>query len=252
MKNSTIDKLFKTVPYLLSLITILLIWWIFAQKVDSVLIIPRPEDVLIQIFDFLLSSVFWSNILFTFLRVLYSFLITIVSGFLIGIFCSKNSFVKDFFKIPLAVIRVTPVISVILIVMFWLKSSTVPVAVTVLMCLPVMITSIINGGDKKNTELLNVAKVFDYTGFQKFIFIELPELKPFFWSGAVSVFGMCWKVVVAGEVLSLPGKGVGVLIQKSQLHLETTSVMAYTILLVAFSFILELLFTELCRRISNE
>ena len=67
-------------------------------------------------------------------------------------------------------------------------------------------------------------------------------------NGMVSTFGLTWKVVAAGEVLSLPKYAAGTLLQRGQVHLETSSVIAVTIVLVTVSFIIERLFSLAVRK----
>ena len=160
-------------------------------------------------------------------------------GFILGIFCGYSEFFNSFLKIPLAIIRVTPVISVILLILFWFKSGTVPIVTSVLMSLPIMITSIHKGFSKIDNSLLQMAKVFNLTKIQVFKNIVLKSITPFFWNGVLSTFGLSWKVVIASEVLSLPAKSVGTILQKSQLHLEAQEVFAITIIIVCISFIFE-------------
>ena len=185
---------------------------------------------------------FWLSFAYTLLRVFLSFLISVIAGTLLGIFCGLSPFMHHFFEFPLAVIRSTPVVAIILIALFWFKSGTVPVFVCVLMTLPIMTTAVANGFYKTDEKLLGMAKVFGFTRRQIFRHIQLPSLIPFFLNGMVSTFGLSWKVIAAGEVLSLPKNGAGTMLQRAQVHLETPSVMAITIILVAISFIIERLF----------
>ena len=64
----------------------------------------------------------------------------------------------------------------------------------------------------------------------------------------ISVYGLCWKVVVAGEVLCLPKNGLGSVLQKNQIHLETASVFAITIIFVFFSWLIEAAVKGVLRR----
>ena len=67
----------------------------------------------------------------------------------------------------------------------------------------------------------------------------------------VSSFGLTWKVVAAGEVLSLPKYAAGTMLQKAQVHLETSTVIAVAIILVLVSFAIERLFIYAVKRISS-
>ena len=236
-------KRFQTaIAYILSVIFIFALWYLLARFVNASLILPGPLTVFKAMAKLCKTSRFWLSFSYTLLRVLLAFLISVVAGTLLGILCGLSSFVRDFFEFPLAVIRATPVVAFILIALFWFKSGTVPVFVCVLMTLPIMTTAVANGFYKSNEKLLGMAKVFDLTRRQIFRYIQLPSLIPFFLNGMVSTFGLSWKVIAAGEVLSLPKNGTGTLLQRAQVHLETSSVMAITIILVAVSFIIERLF----------
>ena len=90
---------------------------------------------------------------------------------------------------------------------------------------------------RENQEKLFKASCYGFTGFKAFRYIRLPAALPSLMAGAESVFGLCWKVVAAGEVLSIPRYGAGSLMQYSQLHLETADTLAYTLAIIIFSYI---------------
>ena len=228
--------------YILSLVVILVLWIVVSRIINAPLILPTPASVFSSATNLVKTESFWHAFVHTFLRVIISFVITVLVGTIIGLACGLSSFTRSFFELPLAIIRATPVVAFILIALFWFKSSTVPVFVCVLMTLPIMTTAVANGFTKSDKKLLGMAKVFNFTRGQVFRYIQLPSLVPFFLNGMVSTFGLCWKVVAAGEVLSLPKFAAGTMLQKAQVHLETSTVMAVAILLVVVSFLLEQLF----------
>ena len=197
------------------------------------------------------TKAFWQAFAHTFLRVIISFAITVVIGTALGIAAGFSKFLRDFFELPLAVIRATPVVAFILIALFWFKSGTVPVFVSVLMTLPIMTTAVANGFSKADEKLMGMAKVFCLTRSQIFKYIQFPSLVPFLLNGMVSSFGLTWKVVAAGEVLSLPKYAAGTMLQKAQVHLETSTVIAVAIILVLVSFVIERLFMYAVKRISS-
>lgn len=238
--------------YILSLVVIVAVWFIGARIIDAPLILPSPVKVFSSAVSLIKSPAFWKAFAHTFLRVIISFVITVILGSALGLAAGFSSFARDFFELPLAIIRATPVVAFILIAIFWFKSGTVPVFVCVLMTLPIMTTAVSNGFIKSDDKLLAMAKVFNFSGRQTFRYIQLPSLIPFFVNGMISTFGLCWKVVAAGEVLSLPKYAAGTMLQKAQVHLETPTVMAVAILLVLVSFIIERLFMLLAKKLLNK
>lgn len=238
----------KILAYLFSIFCLGAIWIIASKIISSELILPGPESVFFALVNLVKTKSFWNAFFYTFLRVIISFLITVIAGSFIGFLCGFSDFAKAFFEFPISVVRVTPVVAFILIALFWFKSGTVPVFVSVLMTLPIMCTAVMNGFEKTDKQLLAMAKVYNFSTKQIFKYIQLPAIIPFFLNGTVSTFGLTWKVVVAGEVLCLPKNAAGSMLQRSQIHLETSSVLAITIILILFSFLLEKLFSLLIQK----
>lgn len=216
-------------------------WQVSSIIIDSSLILPSPKETLICLKNILFENSFWSNVGETFLRVIIAFVFTIIFGCGIGILCGKSKFAREYFSVPISILRSTPVVSLILVLIFVFTSKNIPIIVAILMSLPVMISAISNGFElnENDKKLFFMAKVFNFSNFQKIRFLWIPKLKPFFKTGLISSFGMEWKVVTAGEVLSLPKNALGTQLFQSQVHLESSEVLAISIIIIIFSFILE-------------
>jgi len=243
MKIST-TKLKKYSAYLLSIIILLVGWFIIALKVDADLIIPKPGSVFLEILNLLKSKKFWIDFLHTFSRILLSFLFCVVAGSILGYFSGTVTFVRHFLEIPLSILRSTPVIAVILIALFWFPSGFVPIFVSILMTLPIMITNVSESfcSVRDDSPLMKMSRLYGFSKFQNFFYIKLPAAKRLINAGLISCFGLTWKVVIAGEVLCLPGIALGSQLHDFQVHLETNSLIAVTTIYVVFSFIIEKIF----------
>lgn len=229
----------KIIAYISSIFFLLLIWWIAALLTGSALILPSPLSVVKTGLHLAVTLAFWKAFAFTFLRILTSFAISIVLGFTAGFLFSRSSFLKHFFEPYFSILQVTPVVALILVVMFWFKSNTVPVFVALLMTLPVMTNSVYHGFVSVDPKLKELAKVYNFSGIKAFFHISLPSAYQSIKLGIKTIFGLTWKVVVAGEVLSLPKYSIGTMLQNGNIHLETERVMAVTLLLVVLCFVLQ-------------
>lgn len=229
----------KIIAYISSIFFLLLIWWISALLTGSALILPSPLSVVKTGLHLAVTLAFWKAFAFTFLRILTSFAISIVLGFTAGFLFSRSSFLKHFFEPYFYILQVTPVVALILVVMFWFKSNTVPVFVALLMTLPVMTNSVYHGFVSVDPKLKELAKVYNFSGIKAFFHISLPSAYQSIKLGIKTIFGLTWKVVVAGEVLSLPKYSIGSMLQNGNIHLETERVMAVTLLLVVLCFVLQ-------------
>jgi len=235
-KNKFLQKFLAAI---ISVGIIFIIWLYASLKIDSVLILPSPFEVLNALLKGISHIIFWKHIIATLIRVLIAFLISMCIGVFIGGISGMNQFFHDLFQIPLSIIRATPVVSFILLALFWFKSSVVPIFVSVLMCLPIIITSIdgcIRNIDKK---LIDFSHCYEFSFIKTIKYIYIPVCIPTFANCVVATFGLSWKVVAAGEVLSLPRNAVGTLLHQAKVHLETPDVFAITLILIILCFIIE-------------
>lgn len=241
----------KILRNLISVLIFIFLWYVISALINASLILPYPHEVVKRMIFLCCTKNFWISFCFTFLRVLAAFVISLIAGFLLGFLSADYIMIKDLLSFPLAVIRTVPVISFILIAIFWFKSDIVPVFVAFLMAFPVMLSSCEKGFEKQSEiqEKLFKAECVGFTGFNAFRYIRLPYAMPSICSGAESSFGLCWKVVAAAEVLSIPKMAVGSIMQKAQIHLETADLLAATLILVIFSLIFQKTFQKLLTKI---
>lgn len=239
----------KITAYLCSVLFLLILWQLLAIKINSVLVLPSPLQIFKKLPSVIKNPEFWKNFAATFGRVIISFIISMIMGIISGILTAYSTFFKNFFKIPLQIIRITPVVAIILIALFWLNSNILPVFVAVLMNLPVITTSIQKGlitSDSKNNFM---AKIYRVNKIKRIINIDMENCLPFIVSSMETAFGLCWKVVVAGEVLCLPSQSIGKILSTEQINLETTKVLTVTILLITLSFITQKIFQGIIKKI---
>ncbi|MEE3313917.1 MAG: ABC transporter permease subunit, partial [Treponema sp.] len=195
----------------LSAALIICLWQIASLAINSPLILPSFFKVLQDFFLLLGTKTFYVNLSATFLRVIESFCISLFLGTFLGFLCGRFEWCKDLLSFPVAILRATPVVALILILVFSLSSASVPVAAAVLMTLPVIITNISEGVSQslKNSKMNEMTRIFGFTKKQKIFYVLLPKLMPHLKSSVLSSFGMTWKVVAAGEILSLPKRALG-------------------------------------------
>jgi NitT/TauT family transport system permease protein len=77
--------------------------------------------------------------------------------------------------------------------------------------------------------LVEMARVFHMRRRERISGIYFPALLPFLVSGASACLGLIWKVVVAGEVLSLPARAIGTGLHEAKIYLDTSRAMAWAL-----------------------
>lgn len=229
----------KRLAYFFSAATILFLWQILSLKINSDLILPKPSEVLKTIPALFFQKEFRLDFLFTFFRVIFAFFVSCVLGFFLGFVCAKSVFFKCFFEFPLQIIRTTPVIALILLALFWFDSFFLPIFAAILTSLPIVATCVQKGFSATSEKEKFMAKVFKIPKIKRFFRVDFPTCLPFFANSMDSVFGLCWKVAVAAEVMCLPKFAVGKTMINAQINLEISKVLAISLLLTFVSFIFQ-------------
>ena len=213
---------------ILSITLILLIWTILSTVLAIPIILPSPYDVIKSAFALFREENFWLALLGTVKRGVGSFIITIISGTLVGISAGYSKNIEKFFSPILIVIRATPVMSVILLAYIWLKSGEVPIFAAFLMAFPVVFQSVYQGVSNRDANLIEMGRLYGFSKTMILTHITIPSLIPYILTAAKGALGMTWKVIVAAEVISVPKYGVGTGMHSAQLELNTAAVLAWT------------------------
>lgn len=237
--------------FILSGFCVLGIWYLAAEIISAPLVLPSPKETFSSLVNNIFLPSFWWHVGFTALRSISAFFISVIIGTVLGILCGVSPFFSNLIAFPLAMIRTTPVVSFILLAIFWFGSSIVPVFVAVLMSLPIMVSAVETGILHTDSKLLDCSKSYGFSKVKQIFYIYIPSCIPSFLTGSISAFGLSWKVVVAGEVICLPRRGVGTLLQTAKVHVETSQVFAITLVVIFICFILETVFKASLKKLLN-
>lgn len=215
------------------------IWQVQSLRLGLPLVLPSPAEVLRRIAALIPDVRFWQHAGATALRSFYSFFISLVLSIVLGTMAGLFPRFRGFIGFPMGIIKASPVVSFILLAVFWFSTDTVPVFIGLLMTLPIMSGACASGILETDTKILAMARIYGFSLVQKIRYIYVPSVKPYFLSGALTAFSLSWKVVAAAEVICLPKKGIGTALQTAKTHIETAEVFAYTIAIIVLSYICE-------------
>lgn len=205
------------------------LWALAAALVDTELILPRPDSVARSALELFGRADFMSALLATFRRGLTAFAISMLLGTAIGAAGAASPVAKAALAPLMIVTRSMPVLALILIALIWFKADVVPIFSAVLMGLPVVASAVEEGARAMDRTLTEMAELYRVGRAKRFFRLYLPSLTPYFAAAAQASLGMAWKVVVAGEVLSMPKHAVGTGMQTARVKLETAEVFAWAL-----------------------
>lgn len=208
--------------------SLLALWAAAAALVGSEIVLPSPLRVAQAIVTLFPTDRFLAALQATFFRGLASFAISMAAGIAIGVVCGLSAPLAYTLAPSLTVVRATPVLAVILLALIWFPSGAVPVFAAVLMAFPVVVADVRQGIRSADPKLLEMARLFRLRGRDRLKSIYAPAVAPHLISASHSALGLCWKVVVAGEVLSQPARALGTGMNRARIELETAEVFAWT------------------------
>jgi NitT/TauT family transport system permease protein len=246
MKTSFITKYSASI---LGIIALFLLWEIIALSAGSENIIPSPQKALLSVADIIIRPGFLNAMLHTIARGLAGFLISLVLAFAIGIPAGLSPWFFRFINPLLVTIRSTPVISFILLAIIWLGTNQVPVFIAILTMFPVICLNIIEGIRNVDRDLIEMAQIFKVKRSRILRNIQIPSIIPYLMSGISNAMGFGWRAIIIGEVLSQPEWGIGMEMQKAQIYLKVSELIAWTLIAVLISYIFELSLRRLERRL---
>lgn len=227
------------------------IWQFLSMKLDLEMLLPPFTLVLEEVFALLCSIIFWKSLLFSFSRVVSGFFIALLTGTLFAVLAYCFEFVKILVKPLVSLIKATPVVSYVILCLFFLKSSNLSIIISFLMVFPIIYINILEGLLQTDKKLLEMAKVFKINKFRKIVFIYFYQLLPFLISACNASIGMSWKSGIAAEVIGLPVGSVGERLYQSKIYFDTKLLFAWTIIIVLVSFIFEKIFIYIINLIAN-
>jgi len=213
----------------LGALALLLIWEFSARALASEIVLPSPLRVARTAAELFPTARFLSALQATFLRGMASFGISMAGGGAVGLACGLSPVFTAALAPALTVIRATPVLAVILLALIWFPDWAVPVFAAVLMAFPVVVADVRQGVRAVDPGLLEMARLFRLRKRDRLRSIYVPALAPHLAAASHGALGLCWKVIVAGEVLSQPARALGTGMNRARIDLETAEVFAWTL-----------------------
>ena len=237
MKIFTILK--NKIPVIISIVIIIFTWKIVFEILDAEIILPSPESTLGSVFTLITSKTFFITVLATVARALLGFLLSCILGLAVGILTGINNFIERAIDPILIAIRSTPVISVIILALIWLKTDMVPVFVSFLIAFPIICANVCEGIKSVDKKRLEMAQIYRVKKWRILAEIYLPSIFSYFVAGISTAMGIGWKAVITAEALSQPIFAIGTSLYTSKIYIETDYVFAWIVIIICLSFVFE-------------
>lgn len=231
-----------TLWVLLGILALLLLWELGSLALGSDLLLPNPWKTFVTLLNLLVTRRFLEALGMSFLRILLSVAIVIPLSLVVGIPAALDRHFRAFMRPLFVVIASTPVLSIILIAFIWFGQERTPIFSAFLMMFPVLTSNIMAGIQSADPRLLEVLELYEIPERRRLRYLYIPSLIPYLFAGLHSALSLCWKVVVAAEVIVQPRQALGTGMQMAKAQLETTELLAWTAATVLMAALTESVF----------
>ena len=214
-------------------------WMLVAALVAQPLILPGPGAVVAALLRLVCDTGTWAILAGSGARILGGLALAAVCG---GVLAGASSRSRAFARLAapaLSFVKATPVACVVVLLLIWLGSARVSIAAVFLMALPGVYFSLAEGLAQVNKPLEQMFRMHGVSGLRLFCTHTWREVLPFVLSCARAVIGMGWKAGVAAELIGMAVGTVGERIYQAKLLIETADLLAWTVLVVAASWLCE-------------
>ena len=213
------------------------VWCVLSLIVNKSVILPSPVATVKRLGELLGTGGFYLSCLSSLGRVFAGFLMGTALGVLLA---ALSKIGAEFIISPaVSVVKATPVASIIIVMLFFLKRDVVPITATALMVTPILYTNVLKGVRSADKNALEVAAVFGFSRVKRLKYVTLPAVLPFFSAGVQSAVGLAWKAGVAAEVLCTPKTSIGSALWDSKTYLLSEDLFAWTLTVILLSIVIE-------------
>ena len=212
-ENNKYHRLGKNVVIvILSLTMFVMAWWVVAIIADTA-VIPTPAKTWEALCSFITDgykgtsawSYIWSSLYLFIKGFALAFVIAIPLGLILGFSKTLNTFVTPVVEVlrPIAPMAWAPVF------IYGISYNTGPVFVVFIGIFFPLLTNVIFGVKKIDSNLLDAALTLGANKFQLFTKVMAPSAIPYIMNGIKVGLGIGWMCIVAAEMYSPLGYGVG-------------------------------------------
>jgi ABC-type nitrate/sulfonate/bicarbonate transport system permease component len=210
-------KIVPIIQTIISIVLLLVIWDIASHTgifgrvsvKSSEFLLPPPNKVFQSMYEMTKSGYLPQNIWISMQRVIIGFVIAVVIGLPVGIGMGMSKTINTFLNPYLKLFSPIPGVAWVPLAILWfgLGSNAAIFIITVGSMSPIIINTLqgINDVDKK---LLQALKTMDASNLQIIRWCIIPSIIPYIVSGFKLGLGFAWRVVIAAELVGVPG-GLG-------------------------------------------
>lgn len=225
----------------------LAVWEIASLLIGEELFLPSPISVLEALVASAVDLSFWSAVLFTIDRIILGFIISLSSAVILAFLSYRWRILGILLEPIVKVVRATPVASIVILILVWVRSRNLSVVISFMMVFPVVYQNVLKGLCDTDRNLIEMADAYRIRTLKRIRYIYLPYLVPYLESAISISLGLAWKSGIAAEVIGLPDGSIGERVYEAKIYLSMPDLFASTVTVIILAFVFERVFIYLSR-----
>jgi NitT/TauT family transport system permease protein len=212
------------------------------MAVGRELVLPSPASVIKALAQLSVTAEFWTSAAMSLMHVFTGFVCGTAAATLLCVLTCSCRWADILVSPLMRVMRTAPVASFIILLQLWTGKNAVPGIISAIMVTPVVYSGTYQAVKGTDVQLIEMAQMYKISRFNRFRLLYVPSALPAWKQMCITAIGLAWKSGVAAEVLCLARPSAGAELYYSKIYLETPSLFAWTVVVIALSWALEKLF----------
>jgi NitT/TauT family transport system permease protein len=226
---------------------LLIVWQLLASFGGTGFILPSPWAVLKTFARGLVVAESWQSVGTSTGRILLSVLRATVFAVVFAWLAAKWRPLRGMLAPIVLVIKSVPIVSFILIALFFLSDARLTPFICGLVVFPMVYGQLLSGILNVDRSMLEMGDVFRLKKRNIVRYIVIPSVRESFLAALSVAIGMAWKAGVAAEVITFAKQTVGRHMYDAKLYLDMERLLAWTLAVVLLSYVSEQIIVRLSR-----
>lgn len=241
-------KIFPILKVVLPVAFWLTVWAVAARIVNDDYFLPTIGQTMRELWVIIREDNFALTIISTLCRVLFGLLLGCASGVILATLSHLSSIFKCIVSPFISVVKSTPVATFIIILWIFMSGDALPVFIAFLMVMPIIWQNVLDGFGAIDKELSEVCKIYRFSFWKRLRVLIFPTILNYFIPAFITAAGLAWKSEIAAEIIAYTENSIGGNISDANTSFLTATVLAWSLIVITFSILLEVLTKFLLRR----
>ena len=231
--------------YLISLISVLILWELVAVIVDNPIVFPGVGETFQALCGLIGDADLYVAILATLARTLIGVSISFLCAMILASASYAKSFIKDLIAPIISAIRTIPNVAIIIIALLIFGRSGSVIIAIFLVAFPIFYSDILFAYKHIDDDIIKVTMTMEDDLYLKFKRIYIPLILPSIKNSIAKTLSLSFKVTVMAELLVQIANGLGRDLYFYRINVDTPKVFALTLIMIAISGLFDILLKKI-------